>query len=438
MLSPGVFLEETDSSAIAPTVSNSIGVFSGDFTQGPIDQYLLITTVDELISYYGYPTNVNYGNWYQAYNFLQYGNKLYINRVLKGTEEAPGDKNGVAEALDTSYAGLPLLEEDYEDEYIEILNDSDFEQKESSIAFTGGAKSVLKFISRNPGAWADNLSVAIAKPAAFGTTTASMAFSGIPLDNLFDYIPTGTELGVIVKYKDEIVEIFTVNLSSTAKDSYNKSTYIEDVINKNSNYIFVKHNTANTGTIENYLYTDGSDATSPKPLVFFVQADGVITEANLLDGYSIWENKEEVDIDIVIGNEIDGGVSAKNLVETRQDCIAFIGANYGDTVGKKSSVAVSNLVAWRKTGDLNYNSMFVCACANYKLQYDRYNDKDRWINIAGDIAGLRAATSTNRASWWASAGLERGRIKNIKKLAFNPTQAQRDFFFFKANYINKI
>ena len=34
----------------------------------------------------------------------------------------------------------------------------------------------------------------------------------------------------------------------------------------------------------------------------------------------------------------------------------------------------------------------------------RYNDKNRWVNIAGDIAGLRAQTSMNRASWWASAG----------------------------------
>lgn len=34
----------------------------------------------------------------------------------------------------------------------------------------------------------------------------------------------------------------------------------------------------------------------------------------------------------------------------------------------------------------------------------RYNDKNRWVNLAGDMAGLRAATSSSRASWWASAG----------------------------------
>ena len=85
-------------------------------------------------------------------------------------------------------------------------------------------------------------------------------------------------------------------------------------------------------------------------------------------------------------------------------CIAFIGANYGDTVGKKSSDAVAKLIEWRTTGSLNFNTMFVAAFANYKYMYDRYNDKNRWVNIAGDVAGLRSATNTDRASWWASAG----------------------------------
>lgn len=411
MLSPGVFLEENDASLIAPTVSNSIGVFSGDFNIGPIDKSVLITSVDELISFFGYPTDINYNNWYQAYNFLQYGNKLYINRCLKsGGEVAKGevaaaDKNGFAEALDTAYSGSALTANDFDADYIEILNESDFEQKEDSIAFSGGSNTVLKFISRNPGAWADDLNIAIAKPNAFNRSTPSYAFSGIPLDDLFDYAPTGTELGIIVKYKDEIKEIFTVDLSETAKDEYNKSKYVETVINNQSNYIFVKHNTTNASTIENYLYDDNStEASTNGVLSFLVQADGEITESDLLTGYEIWENKEEIDIDIVIANEIDNGVSAKNLVDARLDCIAFIGCNYGDVVGKKSSVAVSNLVTWRTSGSLNFNDMFVVACGNYKWQYDRYNDKNRWVNIAGDIAGLRAQTSTNRAAWWASAG----------------------------------
>ena len=53
----------------------------------------------------------------------------------------------------------------------------------------------------------------------------------------------------------------------------------------------------------------------------------------------------------------------------------------------------------------------------------RYADKNRWINVAGSVTGLRSATNSDRASWWASAGLERGQLKNVIKLAFNPVQA---------------
>ena len=55
-----------------------------------------------------------------------------------------------------------------------------------------------------------------------------------------------------------------------------------------------------------------------------------------------------------------------------------------------------------------------------------YTDSYRWVNIAGDIAGLRAQTSTGKAAWWTSAGLERGQLKGVSKLAFSPNQEQRD------------
>ena len=81
MLSPGVFVTEVDASTIVPSLSNSIGVFCGDFVKGPVDAYLLITSVDDLINYYGKPTNANYNQWFQAYNFLQYGNSLLVSRA---------------------------------------------------------------------------------------------------------------------------------------------------------------------------------------------------------------------------------------------------------------------------------------------------------------------------------------------------------------------
>ena len=123
--------------------------------------------------------------------------------------------------------------------------------------------------------------------------------------------------------------------------------------------------------------------------------DSAIQADDLITALELFENTEEIDIDNVIANELDEGVSAKNLTETRKDCICFIGANYEDVVNKKSTDAVANLVQWRKTGAVNYNSMWCVALGNYMYQYDQYADKNRWINVAGACAGLRAQTAQN-------------------------------------------
>ena len=514
MLSPGVYVTEIDASTIAPTVSNSITVFGGNFDMGPVGSYTLITTVDELISFYGKPTDANYNDWYQAYNFLQYGNKLYVARAANvggsatpisgesldasvvpnttntvnvtdeskyavgdfvsfGTSDTnknfymvtavatgvitldrniedsldagavinsyEGSINGVFEAV--SAGGAAVATADYLSANMTIGNAAEFEDKETSIAMVG-ADAKLKIIAQNPGDWASKLEIAIANPSAFGTDTASEAFDGIALDDLFEYFPAGTEVGVVVRYDGEIKEIFTVDFDETAKDANGKSTYVETVINNQSKYIFVKDNTANKDTVANYLAFDGTNvslipgeylaAGDGSTIELVLATDSAIQADDLADAYDLWSNKEEVDIDIVIANELDKGVSALNLCETRKDCIGFIGAEYGQTVGKKASEAVAALIAARKSTiatNFSANSMFVVAGANYKYQYDRYNDKNRWVNIAADIAGLRAATSSNRASWWASAGLERGQIKNAKKLAFNPNQGHRDLLY---------
>ena len=528
MLSPGVFVTEVDASAIVPTVSNSIAVFGGDFQKGPIDAYLLITNVEELIAYYGYPTNDNYNQWYQCYNFLQYGDKLLISRagnylgtstVIDGCtfvsksgdevtvsnvtnlsvgnvitigsfqnvyeitnidvidnvitldrdiEEAPilentinlwsQVMNGVVEATDSTNTMTSTVDGvtynvpdssvtnkyDYVKTLVPVLNASDFENKIDDIEFASG-NSKLKIIARNPGTWSNDIQICIAKPESFEANSSTpstfvkrYAFEGISLDDLFEYAPTGTEVGVIIKYGNEIVEVYRVDFNPLAKDHNNKSTYIETVINNNSLYVYVKDNTANANEIADYtrVFNSTTESYIGSTLTFNYSADSDVDIGDISLAYEIFNNKEELDVDIIIANEIDDGVAAKNLVDERKDCIAFIGSNYGDVVGQKSAVAISKLINWRKTGALNYNDMFVVACGNYKYQYDRYNDKYRWINIAGDIAGLRAQTNTNRASWWASAGLERGQIKNCIKLGFNPTQGQRDMLY--KNGINPI
>lgn len=68
--------------------------------------------------------------------------------------------------------------------------------------------------------------------------------------------------------------------------------------------------------------------------------------------------------------------------------------------------------------------------------YDRYNDVYRYVPMNGDIAGLAARTDQTNDPWWSPAGFNRGQIKNIVKLRFNPTQADRDLLY--KNSINPV
>lgn len=328
----------------------------------------------------------------------------------------------------------------------QFLNKDDFDLKIDSVAFSDPANSKIKFISRNPGKWANRYRISILNPSAFEANDDSDSHlyryvaEGIAVDDLFEYAPQDTQIGVVIydELNEEVVEVYAVDLVRGKKDANGKSTFIENVINEQSSVVFVKCNDNCKNSVADYcLYYDSDkDEYIGTQLMLVNGGDSNIQDDDLLSAYEVFSNKEELDIDVVIGNELDGGKSAKDLVTTRKDCIAFIGAPYELLIGKKATVCVQNLVNWRKRGAINYDNKYVVACGNYKYMYDRYNDCNRWVNIAGDIAGLRCQTNSDYATWYASAGLERGQIVDVIKLAFNPTKAHRDMMY--KNSINPI
>jgi len=56
--------------------------------------------------------------------------------------------------------------------------------------------------------------------------------------------------------------------------------------------------------------------------------------------------------------------------------------------------------------------------------------------LNGDIAGLCVRTDLSRDPWWSPAGFNRGHIKNVVKLAWNPQKSQRDELY--KNSINPV
>ena len=132
---------------------------------------------------------------------------------------------------------------------------------------------------------------------------------------------------------------------------------------------------------------------------------------------------------------------ASTTAATRLDAFA-INAPFDHTalVGKTSATATAYLTKNMGTGvdydvtstDADFLSTFNTYSGNYgnmKYQYDKYSDINRWIPVHGDVAGLFAETDATLFPWYATAGVQRGVIKNAIKLAFNPNKTSRDSLY---------
>ena len=152
-VSPGVLVQERDLTRIIPAVSTSIGAVAGQFSQGPLDEIVSISSEQELVDTFGKPDSTNFEYFFSAAHFLQYSNAL---RVVRASQTS---------TLNATANGSGLLvknKQDYEDNY------------------SAGQGSVGTFAARSAGAWGNNLLVATCPSAnAFEqTTTTSQQVDG--------------------------------------------------------------------------------------------------------------------------------------------------------------------------------------------------------------------------------------------------------------------
>ena len=108
--------------------------------------------------------------------------------------------------------------------------------------------------------------------------------------------------------------------------------------------------------------------------------------------------------------------------------MAFVSPPLEDTVGASNpSAEVLKFVSG--VGD-SHNGLtsssygFVDSGAVYV--YDKYNDVFRYIGASGHMAGLCANADNVADAWFSPAGVNRGQLLGVTKLAYNPTKAQRD------------
>jgi hypothetical protein len=432
-LSPGVLVTERDLTTVVPAVATTAGAFAGEFAWGAANVATLVTSENELASLFGKPDANTHLSFFTAANFLGYGNQLYVNRVV-GTAAKNSAANSNTSISFTADA---------------VLNEDDYL---SSIA-PGNVFVSAKY----PGVLGDSLSIVIVDKdnwastsstyqALFDTqpnvsTFASTYGTGAANDEL--HIAVIDEDGLISGSAGTVLEKFQyISKASDATGSDGRSIYYKNVLNEQSNYVWWRGHpalgtnwgTAITGSYGNTNIVYASLAASFANAINFVGGvDSSPAQGAIAAGYNLFVNDELYDISLVPTGALNGANARSvvdNLAEVRKDCVVFISPEYSDVqVNQPDSTKTTNVTGFRTTELTNLSSSYAVLDSGWKYQYDRYNDVYRWIPLNGDIAGLCARNDFVADAWFSPAGLNRGQIRNVVKLAFNPNKAQRDTLY---------
>ena len=262
--------------------------------------------------------------------------------------------------------------------------------------------------------------------AAPGTSTYTSTRSGSG-DEM--HIVVVDEDGAITGNAGEVLEVYdSVSKASDAKTSQGDSNYYVDVIYNKSQYIYWMDHVA-TGSNWGSTATGTTFTALSLPFTrsLVSGADGsAVTNAQLKTAYEKFADGDTVDVNLIIAGKGDA-THLDNLItiaENRKDAVVFCSPERADVVNvTNATTQTSNVKAFF---DSIRSSSYAVFDSGYKYTYDKYNDVFRYVPLNGDTAGLAARTDLVADSWFSPAGFNRGVMRGVVKLAYNPNKTQRD------------
>ncbi len=415
-VSPGVEVKEIDATGVVPAVSTSIGGFSGSFNWGPVDEIVSVSSEKELADKFGTPDNQTYKYFLTAASFLKYGGALRVVRAKTGHDNATADGSGLLIENSGVYNNLDL---------------------------TGISKGA--WAAKYAGSLGNSLKVSVcpANATAFNAWTYKSSFSAAPGTSQYaaDLGSSNDEMHVVIIDEDgllsgkqgTILETYEfVSQGSDAKKADGTSNYYADVINVNSEYVWflaaptgltnagasvaaTSAYTTVTAAVENSL-SGGSD-------------DNVPLKAEIMAGFDKFADAETVDVNLLFAypdadTERDIALDLIGKATTRKDCMAFVSPPI--EASRDSNTPAATVAAW--AAPLT-SSSYASTDSSAVYVYDKYNDVYRWIGAAGHQAGLCANADAVADTWFSPAGVNRGQLLGITKLAHNPNKDDRDTLY---------
>ena len=420
LVSPGVNVSEIDATTVVPSVSTSTGAVAGAFQWGPIDVARLVSSEDELVQVFGKPDSTTALTFFTAANFLAYSSSLFVSRADAATLNSAIALNVAANTFASN---------------VKIRNDDHYFN-----SFYTATNANVAVAARYPGALGNTLKVAFcanSNAVAFSTWTYAPFFDAVPGTSPFVaakfksnandemHIAIIDEDGLITGTANTVIERYAnVSKATNAKGESGQSIYWVDVLYNSSKWVYgLGQNNATWGVAANASHSFAGENING---ISFVQGvDATPTDGNVQIAYQQFASSENVDISLVMtaGHSSTVAANTISIADGRRDCVTFVSPALANVQAADPVTAITNF-----RNSLTSTS-FAVLDSGWKYQYDKYNDIYRYIPLNGDIAGLCARTDVDRDPWFSPAGFNRGQLRNVVKLAFNPNQAQRDTLY---------
>jgi hypothetical protein len=400
-LSPGVITTEKDLTFNIQSITSNATGYVGLFRWGPAEEVVSISTNEsELVARFGSPDAATTGFFHAASNYLLYSVPLLISRAI-----GSGAKNSIDSVANTASIVAPLIK--------------------NAIDYDGATLNGIAFLGKYPGDLGNSLKVSIADTTGYASW---------PYASQFEFAPTGTSFNAVVVDEDgaitgtagTVLERYNlVSLTAGSKKSDGSLADFVEVLRTQSNYVLIGDRAA-------VILTAGKLELS---LVAGV-SDNVVANATASIGKSVdLFYSDQVEIARLMTSFLPAAAvtALVDVVDTRKDAVVFTAPTLAAVYNNASRVA--DIVTYFGT-TINKPSSYHFMVDNWKLIQDKYNNKQIWIPCDSDAAGLHARVFVNSDPWFSPAGLNRGQLKNVIKLAWSSNQTQRDVLYPKS--INSI
>jgi hypothetical protein len=286
-----------------------------------------------------------------------------------------------------------------------------------------------------------DLKSAYAKYVSTGATTTNYASDAGGNGDLVNVLVfdkdgkwTGTANNLLEKFEG-------LSRASDARNYDGSSNYYRTVINDQSDYVWAlsQELNSNTATSASSVFSTavGPALSTASAVGAGVNSLGLTGSASVApsdserwsSGWSLFQDADTVDVSLLPTGNASATLEQliiQQICEKRLDCMAFVSPAQTDIENKQPYEALSAIKTFRDS-TLNVNSSYAVADSGWKYQLDTYNNLVRLVPLNADIAGLVARTEFTNEAWFSPAGFNRGQVKGVVKLAYNPSsEAHRD------------